>query len=439
MPAAQAQSAAAPLEPTQSVVEVRVTAVKNTAAPLYWGADAAEKQAAFERLLASMELGVGATGTGFFIAYGGRTICVTNYHVVQYHDPDQASIRITGADGREYAARFLGGDAFYDIAFLELDAPPYPTIPWQANAADGATGEVYAVKCPKGGAPGSGQTIAGTIMEQAVRYPRTGNGEYLRHSTPIERGDSGSPLFDKSGQLIGVNTAITRNGESYSLGMGAVHRLLGRLLDDPAPRARAYLGIQLQASALDAPPLLTALIKDGPAINGIDGARIGSRLVAINGAEVPSLYAALDILEGLHPGKDVTLVFETTDGGSANFTMTANPLDTEALRQTGLHILKAQGWRFDENQGFIYKHDNMGNEVEDAPHELYPYWLRAAEERWAATDPAALAQAVRINALGGGMELGLTEDTAEANEQPYLVPIKLGGINNTSKPKVLFY
>ena len=146
-----------------------------------------------------------ATGSGFFYDTTGTVI--TNYHVIE--DAYEASI--TTSDGKEYAVtRVLAWDKDRDIAMLATECPKSIALPRRAEAArPGET--VYAFGSPLG----FSATISDGIVSNAAREY---DGQiYIQHTAPISHGNSGGPLLDSSGNVLGIVCAYFSGGQNLNL------------------------------------------------------------------------------------------------------------------------------------------------------------------------------------------------------------------------------
>lgn len=139
-----------------------------------------------------------STGTGFFVSRDGHLI--TNYHVIE----DSSSISVVLSDGREALATVIASDADNDVALLDTDLPstPLPLV----NTGEPVRGEeVLTLGYPL-------ITIQG--QEQRANFGRVnaltgvgGDPRFLQIDVPIQPGNSGGPLLNTSGQVVGVITA----------------------------------------------------------------------------------------------------------------------------------------------------------------------------------------------------------------------------------------
>ena len=182
------------------------------------------------------------SGSGFVWDQDGHI--VTNYHVVR--DASSASVRFP--DGTVHEARLVGGAPDFDLAVLEIDAPPLVRpLPVGASADLKVGQKVFAIGNPFG----LDQTLTTGIISGLDRSIRSQSNllihGVIQTDAAINPGNSGGPLLDSAGRLIGVNTAIASPSGAYA-GVGfavpvdSVNRVVPRILRDGQVE-RAGLGI----------------------------------------------------------------------------------------------------------------------------------------------------------------------------------------------------
>jgi serine protease Do len=191
-----------------------------------------------------------ALGSGFIVDPAGYI--VTNNHVVD--GAHQVSVTLT--DGSKYKAKVIGRDAKTDLALLKIEAGralPYVAFGNSDNEQEGDW--VIAVGNPYG----LGGTVTAGIVSAHGRNINEGPyDDFLQIDAPINPGNSGGPLFNQSGQVVGIDTAIySPSGGSVGIGFAIpsnVAKTIVAQLRDHGKVARGWLGIQMQ-------PLSQALAK----------------------------------------------------------------------------------------------------------------------------------------------------------------------------------
>ena len=183
-----------------------------------------------------------AVGTGFIIDEKGWI--VTNHHVVGKAD----EIIVTMADGRKLPAKLMGGDEKTDIALLKVESDkPLPYVSF-GDAGKVRVGQaVMAVGNPFG----LGGTVTTGIVSARGRDIQSGPfDDYIQTDAAINRGNSGGPLFDMEGKVIGINTAIfSPSGGSVGLGFAIPANLAEPVVAQLKVNGRVergLLGVQIQ-------------------------------------------------------------------------------------------------------------------------------------------------------------------------------------------------
>jgi serine protease Do len=191
-----------------------------------------------------------ALGSGFIVDPAGYI--VTNNHVID----GATKIDVTLDDGSTHAAKLVGRDKKTDLALLKIDAGkslPYVSFGNSENAQVGDW--VIAVGDPFG----LGGTVTAGIISAHNRDINSGPYDnFLQIDAPINPGNSGGPLFNQSGQVIGIDTAIySPSGGSVGIGFAIPSNLASDIvtqLRDQGMVSRGWLGIEMQ-------PLTEALAK----------------------------------------------------------------------------------------------------------------------------------------------------------------------------------
>jgi serine protease Do len=190
-------------------------------------------------------------GSGFIISPDGYI--VTNNHVVSGDAqpgaaaPPVESITVTLPDRREFKARLVGRDVPSDLALLKIDASGLPFVRW-GNSKEARVGDwVLAIGNPFA----LGGTVTAGIISALHRNINNGlYDRYIQTDAAINRGNSGGPMFDLRGNVIGINTAIySPTGGNVGIGF-AIPAEQARPVIDTLMRGgkvhRGYLGVTIQ-------------------------------------------------------------------------------------------------------------------------------------------------------------------------------------------------
>ncbi|HEY7992307.1 MAG TPA: DegQ family serine endoprotease [Stellaceae bacterium] len=183
-----------------------------------------------------------AMGSGFIVDPAGYI--VTNNHVIDHAN----KITVTLDDGSSYLAKVIGRDDKTDLALLKIDA--HKTLPYVAfgNSDGEQVGDwVVAVGNPFG----LGGTVTAGIVSAHGRNINEGPyDDFLQIDAPINPGNSGGPLFNQSGQVIGIDTAIySPNGGSVGIGFAIPSNIASHVvsqLREHGSVSRGWLGVQMQ-------------------------------------------------------------------------------------------------------------------------------------------------------------------------------------------------
>src|SRR6516225_3637035 len=183
-----------------------------------------------------------ALGSGFIVDPSGYV--VTDEHVVANAD----KIMITFQDGGQYTARIVGRDALTDLALLKIDTErPLPHARWGDSDTVRVGDWVLAIGNPFG----LDNTVSSGIISARGRDIHAGPyDDFLQIDAAINRGNSGGPTFDLSGDVIGINTAIySPNAGSVGIGFAIPANLARPVVEQLKANGRVprgWLGIQIQ-------------------------------------------------------------------------------------------------------------------------------------------------------------------------------------------------
>ncbi|HVM23163.1 MAG TPA: Do family serine endopeptidase [Sphingomicrobium sp.] len=238
----------------------------------------------------------GSLGSGFIVSPDGYI--VTNNHLIQGAGGSGTvdSVTVTTIDRKEYTARIVGRDETSDLAVLKIDGRNLPYVQWGDSTKARVGDWVLAIGNPYG----LGGTVTAGIIS-ALHRGITGVGAYDRYiqtDASINMGNSGGPMFDLGGNVIGINSAlISPTGASVGIGLAipaeAAKPVIDALMRGQRPQ-RGYLGVSLQAVDEDLAPALGIPKDTGELVRsvvpGAPGARAGLQqgdvIVRVNGQQV---------------------------------------------------------------------------------------------------------------------------------------------------------
>jgi len=250
-------------------------------------------------------------GSGYIISANGEI--VTNYHVVD----NATEVLVKLKDGREYHARVIGSDKLTDVALLKIDGvKDLPFVKFGDSSKLRVGDAVIAVGNPFG----LGGTVTAGIVSALGRDINFGPYDsYIQTDAAINRGNSGGPLFDVEGDVVGMNSAIySPTGGSVGIGFSIPAKTVQRIVNDLRTYgkvSRGWLGVQIQqvtkdlASALGLGTPRGALVAevqpDSPALAA--GIKTGDVIVAVGDSKVAKMHELPAIVAALPIGKPVEL------------------------------------------------------------------------------------------------------------------------------------
>lgn len=288
----------------------------------------------------------GSLGSGFIISPDGYI--VTNNHLIQSANGtgtvDEVTVTLTNR--KEYPARIIGRDQLADLALLKIDANNLPFVRW-GDSTNARVGDwVLAIGNPYGL---GGSVTAGIIS--ALHRGITGVGAYDRYiqtDAAINMGNSGGPMFDLNGNVIGINSAlISPTGSNVGIGLAipaeAARPVIEALRRGEKPQ-RGYLGVGLQpidddiAASLGIPrnrgEIVRSVQPNEPAAKA--GLQQGDVILSVAGKEVNPDQTVSYLVANTPVGSRIPV--EIIRGGrkmKVNVTVGQRPTEEELARQLG--------------------------------------------------------------------------------------------------------
>ena len=283
-----------------------------------------------------------AAGTGMVLTASGEVL--TNYHVVE----GAGTITVTVATtGQRYSANVVGSDESADVALLQLTgASGLTTV-----KADDDRASVGDAVTAVGNANGTGSLSAasGTIssLTASVTAASDAWSGYETLSSMIETtadvvsGDSGGPLFDAEGEVVGIDTAASTGAEidGYAIPIDTALAVLGQIRSGTETSTvqigpAAFLGVEMSSSAssfgygygyargggVASGATVGGVVSGSPAATA--GLQAGDVITSVNGQSITSASDVSAALVGANPGDQVTLGWTNTSGASHSATVT---------------------------------------------------------------------------------------------------------------------
>ncbi len=290
-----------------SVVSITVTGTAKNAAGSFEGIPE-ELRPFFQ--MPQVPRSVSGSGSGFIIEKEG--LIITNAHVVK----DADDIRVYLNDRREFKAELIGSDQKSDIALLKIEADQLPAV---------SIGDVNTLKVGQWvvaiGSPfGLDYTATqGIISSLARNLPNDSYTPFIQTDAAVNPGNSGGPLFNLAGEVIGINSQIySRTGNyagiSFAIPIDLAMDVVGQLKSE-GKVTRGWLGVMIQEVTvdlaesfnLDKPKgaLIGEVMADSPAFKA--SLQPGDIIVKFNGIEVKSSRELPSIVARIKPDTEVTL------------------------------------------------------------------------------------------------------------------------------------
>jgi putative serine protease PepD len=275
--------------------------------------------------------GAESVGTGIITTSDGEI--VTNAHVVA--GAREIRVRLSGeTEPRE--ARLLAADSGNDLALLRIAGSGFPAARFADPAAISVGDEVVAIGFALD-LDGQASVTLG-IVSGLERTVRTANGALnglIQTDAAISSGNSGGPLVNAAGEVVGINTAVLAGGSSASTNIGlavsnaealpVIAALRGATADGDRPEG--YLGIGLE-DRVDGGrgAIVTQVDDDAPA--GLAGVRTGDIVIAVDGASVEGAAGLIAAVRDRQPGDELALVvLRGGDNVSLAVTLESRPDD----------------------------------------------------------------------------------------------------------------
>jgi S1-C subfamily serine protease len=254
----------------------------------------------------------GGAGSGFLITPDG--FALTNSHVVQ----GAVRIRATTEDGDSLAAELIGDDPATDLALIRLAARDLP----HAELGDSDALQVGQLVIALGNPFGFRSTVSTGVVSALGRAMRSQHGRLIenvvQHTAPLNPGNSGGPLVDSRGRVVGLNTAIIAfaQGLGFAVPAGTARWVTGELLAHGRVR-RLSLGIRATVVALPRSLVRELDLLGDQAVEVVEalpgsaaaraGIRAGDQLVGVGGRIVSGVDDVHRILSGLPADREVPI------------------------------------------------------------------------------------------------------------------------------------
>jgi len=262
-----------------------------------------------------------ASGSGVIISNDGYV--GTNNHVVDGAD----EVTVTLSNRRSFKAKVVGSDPSSDLAVVKIDAQNLPFLLY-GNSDDLKVGQwVLAVGYPltlETTVTAGIVSAKGRTLDINRRQSQTPVESFIQTDAAVNPGNSGGPLINTDGQLIGINSAIASPtgsyaGYSFTIPVNIVKKVVNDIMKFGTPQ-RAYLGISYPRDDMSEDQKKEAGIKDGDGVYVMDvtpdgaaahaGLKKGDIITKINGATIATGAEMVGQIATYSPGDKITLIYK---------------------------------------------------------------------------------------------------------------------------------
>jgi S1-C subfamily serine protease len=414
-------------------------------------------------------------GSGYVIEVNGKKYVCTNAHVIEKAKNESGALYVFSINRNKYEVRIKGGDSFYDYALLEFVTPPGSEITTlKYSEAEPRIGQrVYAIGNPLAEYP---YTVTDGIVsaKNRVRDGLVGKYGFIQSTATVIWGNSGGPLVNETGEVVGMNSQIAFGPEdkgnlwqpqiNFALEAKICKRLTDDILYNNGRIKRAFIGVELSQNwdatydyytkktawtKRDAQPIITNVFANSPAEKSLTG-KIGYTVYKINGSDVKNMEEVLSHFESLKPNTSITFTVGK-DGTKETITVASKEFDPTQMAGLAKSMV--------ENEP-NYTVTSTTGEVFISYKQASPYYREQRNtERWQPTNEykvigvgsvtdsgtdvwrveslADLGVGIRFYGLAGFYDL-ITTDKFNSQTKPQSTRIYFSGDQNVLK-RTLWY
>jgi len=299
------------------------------------------------------ETSTAVSGTGFIISTDGYIL--TNYHVIEYSAEYGYDLTVMTYDGSEYPAEIIGFESSNDVAVIKIDATGLTPVTF-GNSNDIKVGEaVYAIGNPLGELTFTQTTGSISALDRVIKTDAYTSINMFQIDAAVNNGNSGGPVYNAKGEVIGIVTAKYASsgveGLGFAIPINDAVTISSQLIENGYIIGKAYLGVNLQdiqsyaIRYYNVPEgaYVYSAVEDSCAAKS--GIQAGDIITAIDDAEVSSVAELKSLLKLHSAGETVTItvyrsgesidISVTLDEAPANMNSTVTIDDNGQSRQQG--------------------------------------------------------------------------------------------------------
>ena len=250
-------------------------------------------------------------GSGFIIKENGTVI--TNNHVIS--EADDILIKV---NSKEYKAKVIGADPYMDVAVLKMQTSDKFTPVKFGNSDKARVGDwVVAIGNPFGL---GGTVTSGIISARNRDIGMTRYDDFIQTDASINQGNSGGPLFNLTGEVVGINTAIIAPGRSGSIGIGfaipanAASKVIDQLINFGETK-RGWLGVRIQEVTKEIAEAVELKKPEGALVASVGekspadkaGIQAGDIILEFDGKKIDSMRTLPKVVANTKVGKNVKM------------------------------------------------------------------------------------------------------------------------------------
>ncbi len=275
-------------------------------------------------------------GSGFIADSSGYVL--TNRHVVE----KAKEIKVKTPDGKEYQAELIGEDTISDVALLKIELEKGFVACDFADSDEVEVGDwILAIGNPFGL---ESSVAAGIVSAKSRNINETPFDDYIQTDAPINQGNSGGPMFNLEGKVVGLNTLIfSKQGNSLGVGFALPSNQLKKIyqsLKTKGSVSRSYLGVDLKETQLKdygKALIVTQILDENLAFD--NNLLVGDVVVGVEGEKIISLPRFKYLIAWLEPQSEITLSILRQSEPIELLVQTAEmPLVKQKQKNESIHI-----------------------------------------------------------------------------------------------------